>query len=337
MITELVDGYIMRPATLDDVEASVEMFNAASQDLIGSDEFTVDEYRSEWQIPGFNLETDSRLVIAPDGSVVGCYEVWDLNDPSVRVGTWGRTHLDFRGMGIGSTLLEWAIKRASQAISRAPEGARVVMQSHVRSINKAAAELLQDFGFKSIRYSWRMVVELNGNLPTPSWPGTVTVRTMHAGEEEPRILKAIREIFKDHWGYIETSFEDDLERWLHFINSKGDFDPSLWFLAMDGDEIVGVSLCFPNHRDDPDSGWVDTLGVRRPWRRRGVALALLHHSFHEFQKRGIGKAGLGVDAQSLTGATRLYRKAGMHPDPKHQYELFEKELRTGFDISTQSV
>lgn len=337
MVTKIIDDYIMRPATLDDVEASVDMFNAVSQDLIGNDEFTVDEYRSEWQIPGFNLETDSRLVIAPDGRVVGCYEVWDLNDPAVRVGTWGRTHPDFRGMGIGSTLLEWAINRAFQAVPRAPEGARVVMQSHVRSINKAAGKLLQDFGFKSIRYSWRMVIELNGEPATPSWPDGISVRTMHPGMEETRILQVIREIFKDHWGYLETPFEDDLERWIHFINSKEDFDPNLCFLAMEGEEIIGVSLCFPKQHDDPDLGWVDTLGVRQPWRRRGVALALLHRSFQEFHKRGICKVGLGVDAQSLTGATHLYRKAGMHPDPKHQYELFEKELRPGVDICTQSV
>ncbi len=337
MITKLDNSFIIRPATLDDVEASVAMFNAVSQRIIGTDEFSVDEYRSEWQIPGLNLETDTRLVIAPDGRVVGCYEVWDLNDPPVRIGTWGRTHPDFCGMGIGSFLLDWAIMRASEAILRAPEGVRIVMYSHVRGMNKAAGKLLQDFGFESIRHSLRMVIELNGKLPSPVWPDGISVRSLHAEVEEPHILETVREIFKDHWGYIETPFEDDLERWMHFIESNKDFDPDLWFLAMDGEEIVGVSLCSPKRQAAPDMAWVDTLGVRRPWRRRGVALALLHHTFNEFHKRGTRKVGLGVDEQSLTGATRLYRKAGMHPDPKHEFVLYEKELRPGVDISTQSV
>jgi mycothiol synthase len=82
---------------------------------------------------------------------------------------------------------------------------------------------------------------------------------------------------------------------------------------------------------------VGTLGVRRPWRRRGVALALLQHSFGEFYRRGLRKAGLGVDASSLTGATRLYRKAGMRSDPAYQYDLYEKELRPGEDLLTQSL
>ncbi len=71
-------------------------------------------------------------------------------------------------------------------------------------------------------------------------------------------------------------------------------------------------------------GWVNLLGVRRPWRRRGVALALLQHSFREFYARDRRKVGLGVDAQSLTGATRLYEKAGMRSDPSRQFVLYER-------------
>ena len=96
-----------------------------------------------------------------------------------------------------------------------------------------------------------------------------------------------------------------------------------------------MSLCHPKVVEDPDMGWVDVLGVRRPWRRRGLALALLHHTFGEFYQRGKRKVGLGVDAQSLTGATRLYEKAGMHV--QRQYATYEKELRPGEELSTQSV
>ncbi len=96
-----------------------------------------------------------------------------------------------------------------------------------------------------------------------------------------------------------------------------------------------MSLCHPKTAEDPEMGWVDSLGMRRPWRRRGLALVLLHHSFGEFYRRGKCKVGLEVDAQSLTGATRLYEKAGMHVD--RQYANYEKELRPGGDLSTQSL
>jgi ribosomal protein S18 acetylase RimI-like enzyme len=81
--------------------------------------------------------------------------------------------------------------------------------------------------------------------------------------------------------------------------------------------------------------WVQSLGVRRPWRRQGLALALLHHLFGASYRRGITKVGLGVDTESLTGATRLYEKAGMQI--YRQWDTYEKELRPGEDLVTRQV
>ena len=74
-----------------------------------------------------------------------------------------------------------------------------------------------------------------------------------------------------------------------------------------------------------------SLSVRRPWRKQGLGLALLQQSIAEFYRRGYRKVGLGVDAQNLSGAVRLYEKAGMHSDPQLQMTIFEKELRPGKD------
>jgi ribosomal protein S18 acetylase RimI-like enzyme len=109
------------------------------------------------------------------------------------------------------------------------------------------------------------------------------------------------------------------------------------FVVLDGDQVAGLCLCQPTVDDEPGMGWVTTLGVRRPWRRQGLGTALLLHSFGEFYRRGIFKAGLGVDAESLTGATRLYTNAGMRPEPGKQWSLYEKELRPGVDLRTLSV
>ena len=331
----LPDGYSMRPATLDDLEASVALFNACSRQLIGVNSSTVESYRPEWQMPGLNLETDIQVVVAPDGQIVGCMEVWDLSDPHVRIHTWGRVHPDHQGRGIGGALVTWAEARARQAIDKAPAGARVFMQNGVLDADAAAQELFRAAGFALVRYSWRMKIELDGPPPAPQWPEGISVRPMRVGQDERAIVQAVRGSFRDHWGYVEPPFEEDLQRWLHFMNDDADFDPSIWFLAMDGDEIAGISLCWPKTNEDPDMGWVGTLGVLRPWRRKGLGLALLRHSFGELYRRGRRKVGLGVDAGSLTGATRLYERAGMRV--YRQYNLYEKELRPGVDLSTQSV
>ena len=89
----------------------------------------------------------------------------------------------------------------------------------------------------------------------------------------------------------------------------------------DGDEIAGVLRGEPQRFD---AGWVGALGVRKKWRKRGLGLALLHHAFGEFHRRGETKVALGVDAQNPTGATRLYERAGMHV--AYEAVAFQKEL-----------
>ncbi len=101
-----------------------------------------------------------------------------------------------------------------------------------------------------------------------------------------------------------------VERWEHLVANDPNFDPDLWFLAMDGDRIVGISLCMPQLGDEKSIGVVGTLGVVREWRHRGLGMALLLHSFHELRRRGRALATLSVDANSLTGATRSLRAGG---------------------------
>jgi ribosomal protein S18 acetylase RimI-like enzyme len=104
---------------------------------------------------------------------------------------------------------------------------------------------------------------------------------------------------------------------------------------MDGDQIAGISLCWPKRGPNEKIGWVGTLGVLRAWRRQGLGLALLKHSFADLQQRGKEKVGLGVDADSLTGATKLYEKAGMHVT--RQFDSYEKELRPGIEMVKRSA
>jgi mycothiol synthase len=332
----LPEGFTMRAATMEDLEQAVAMFNATSRSLIGVEKYPLDVIRMEWQEPGFNQETDARVVTSARGKIVGYGDVWDVSDPHVDIYCWGRVHPDFTGIGLGSALLTWQEERAREAIDKAPPEARVLMTCAVPTIDKLAQKLLRDAGFVLIRHGLRMVIELNGQPPQAIWPHGISMRTLQPGDEVA-MIQAIRDSFQDHWGYVEHPFEVEYEQWQHYMQNSPDFDPQLYFLAMHGDEIAGISICEPKSHDDEEMGWVGILGVRRPWRRMGLGLALLHHSFGEFYQRGKRRVGLGVDAKSLTGATRLYTKAGMRPDSKHEYSIFEKELRDGIDIRTQVV
>jgi len=149
-------------------------------------------------------------------------------------------------------------------------------------------------------------------------------------------LQAVDEAFEDHWGHVDRSGDQErIERFRHSIESDQEFDPSIWYLAMDQDKIAGVALCSPRLGSDRETGQVNVLGVRRQWRKRGLGLALLNHAFGEFCARGYQQVVLGVDTQNFSGATRLYKKAGM--EVARELVVYEKELRPGEELSKQSL
>jgi len=325
--------FSLRPATLEDLPEAVAMFNACSQESIGKDEFELEDYRNEWRDPSIDLAADTRIAQTPDGTIVGCVEVWNT-PPYTLCWIWGRVHPKFCGQGIGTALMDWAEQHARVALDRAPADARIILAAGTTSSHDPTVELLGDRGYNASRHSLTMARDLDDRLPAPVWPAGITVRTMRPGDELA-VYRAQNEAFRDHWGHIEAPEEADYPLWRHRALESPSHDPSLWFLAMDGDEIAGLALCESFRAGEPDKGWVNSLGVRRPWRRKGLAEALLYHSFAELHRRGRASVGLGVDASSLTGATRLYEKVGMHAIRK--FTLFEKELRAGVDLATHTI
>jgi ribosomal protein S18 acetylase RimI-like enzyme len=169
-------------------------------------------------------------------------------------------------------------------------------------------------GYSPLRHFLEMAIELDAEPPPPAWPDGIEVRPARPGEEE-RVHAADQEAFADHWEPEPRPFESWLRSW-----QARDRDPTLWHLAVAGDEIAGVCLCSTRG----GAGWVGDLAVRRPWRRRGLGAALLLHAFREFHSRGFARAGLDVDGENLTGAVRLYERVGMHV--AYRQDLWQVDL-----------
>jgi mycothiol synthase len=161
-------------------------------------------------------------------------------------------------------------------------------------------------GYRPIRSSYRMLIELDGDVEPPPLPEGIEVRTLGEGEER-RAYEAYTASFADHWEFQP----DPYERWRRYAVESSAFDPTLWFLAEAGDEVAGVAICQLHDSGDPRHGWIGILGVLPAYRRRGLGGALLRHVFAEFARRGCTRVSLGVDAESTTGAVRLYERAGM--------------------------
>jgi ribosomal protein S18 acetylase RimI-like enzyme len=281
-----------------------------------------------------NHQTNTLAVFAPGGALAGLVEVWD-NEPHVRHYIYATTHPGHQGRGIGSLLAGWAEARGRGLLPLAPERARVILRQFKLSSDSAAAQLLIDAGYALTRHNLRMTIDLPEPPAPPIVPAGLVIRPLAPDAELRHFVAAVREEFRDHWGHVEMPFEQEVGEWQHWMATSPTCDPSLFFVAVDGEEIAGTSVCQDQWVEDDQAGWITALGVRRPWRRRGLALALLQHSFVALYERGKRRACLGVDADSLTGATRLYEKAGMRVD--RQYDFYEKELRPGEDLSTREL
>ena len=277
-----------------------------------------EDLRNEWETPGFNLETDAWVVTASDGRVVGYEELYNRYAHASLNGD-GYVHPDFEGQGIGTALLRALEARACQHIDLAEPEHRVFVRNGMEHRDVAAREMHANEGYTPVRYTWRMETMLDETPPAPVWPEGIELRPYNLEQHDYLVYRAHEEAFRDHWGSVPHPYE----HWQHHMVEEEAFDPSMWYIAWDGDAIAGYALC----RYHLGNSWVGTLGVRRPWRRHGLALALLYHSFGEFYKRGDRLIMLIVDSKNPNGATRLYQKAGMHI--ASEYVFYEKELRPG--------
>ena len=162
----------------------------------------------------------------------------------------------------------------------------------------------------------------------PTKPEGIVIRPFIREEEGRALIQALREAFRDNWGYVERPFELEHQRWMHILGRDGDSETArYWFVAVDGSEVAGFALSRLQVSQNPEDAWIYVVGVRPAWRRRGIALALLQQSFWELYRQGKRRISLEVDAQNRTGATRLYEKAGMRVESS--YDFLEKELCPG--------
>ncbi len=330
-------GYTDRAPHMDDMDAVVDLLNTWSQAKWGRDEFNIDDTRMEWSEPDLDIAQSFRLVHAEDGTLVGYIEVWDNESNPVHPWVWGRVHPEHEGKGIGTFISKWGIERAKRAVAKCTSEARVSLRMGTTEQQRDTQALFEHLGLTHFRDSWRMVIEMDDTPPAPEIPDGITIREYRHPDEFEAVVRADNEAFRDHFGHIEKPFEEELETWTHWVEEDAFFDPAYWFVAVDDatGEMAGVSICRKRSWGDPDMGHIGSLGVLRHYRKRGLGLALLRYSFGKFWERGIKAVDLGVDASSLTGATRLYEKAGMHVFRRTM--VYELELRAGEEIATTSV
>jgi GNAT superfamily N-acetyltransferase len=317
-------GFTLRPAQESDIPAIIALmdaYDASFNHTVMS--YDPDDIRNDWN--KLSRETDTWAISAPDGALVAYATV--IDEGLGQIGADGYIHPNWRGRGLGALVLRLTERRARQLIGDAPVGARVTLLNSIVAEDTAAQALLEATGYTLARIFWRMRIELNEAPTAPTWPAGTHVRIYDPDRDAHAVYELVETAFGDHWGHTPQTFKE----WMARVD-RDSFDPTLWHLAESDDgELAAVAL----GRYLGGQGWIRSVATARAWRNRGLARALLLHSFGEFWRRGERVVGLGVDSQSLTGATHLYESIGMWPEMR--ILTYEKILRDGEQMVVRSL
>ncbi len=309
-------GYVWRRARKEDVPAVYQLLlavdRADGKNFAGTLADQTREFDDPWSPPG----TDSLIALTAAGQAAAYARV--LVNPEPETGAELRTfmfadvHPEHRGRGLGEFVLSWMEARGTERLRALPGNQPRLLRLFCLDTRRDRIALFEQHGFKPIRYGYRMRRDLHQPIPDAPLPASLTLRT-YSPEVDERLWRAFNEAFRDHWGFEPVTAED----WRMFFIENSGFRADLTFVAMDGEEVAGFSVnkvsLEENARDGMQKGWIGDLGTRRPWRKRGVASALLAASMRAFQAAGLEYAVLGVDTENPTGALRVYERMGFVP------------------------
>jgi len=299
-----MSSFRLRAPVAADAPAVAEVVIALETALYGETTYTLSDLEDEWS--HVDVAQNARVLVDGDG-IVAYGTVWERGE------LWrleGLVHPDAHGRGAGTQLV---VALEQEARGR---GARRI-QSSVFEADVAGRRLLESLGYRPVRIFRELRIALDEAPAAPTWPDGLRAEPFDADRDAREFHAAHQEAFADHWEHTPREFES----WHAFHIGSEKFDPSLWCVVRAGDEIAAGAISVAGLYG---GGWVHALFTRRPWRGRGVAGALLQDAFVRFWERGERSVGLGVDAESDTGAFRVYERAGMKP--VIGWVMYEKEL-----------
>lgn len=299
------DETAIRPATLTDLDSIAQLIWQQNTADYGVSSMTPERLRGAWD--NLDLKKDTWVVTFADDIPVAYCQA-DSSDDEIFVAIY---------VADGQPKESIALTLLRLVESTVPtEGDNIpVILTRVSSKNPALMRVFESAGGYHNYLSFLMMeTHLTEPPKAAQWPPNVTVRPFNP-DQDAQITYEVDEAASRDKGYSTLM---TFEQWSKRMNLNGEgFDPSLWFLACHGEQIVGNALNYYDTKTQ--TGWVDHLGILRAWRKQGIGEALLLHSFAAFYRRGIYHIQLNVDSASLTNAPRLYEKVGMHTAQQYHY------------------
>jgi mycothiol synthase len=284
-----------------DLAPIVEFLNMCEAHDQVEEGISVEELRLNLEEPGFDPARDLCLLEDDEGRLVAYGELWGAEQNVDNDGfLWFKTHPELRGVA-ERELFAWA-----EAELR--ERGRTMLRVAARDVEAGRQALIEQHGFVPVRYFLRMARSLDGPIPAPAFPAGYTLRD---GDHDPQAWADMyNESFADHFNFHPHDAE-----WVRHWQQEPEYRPELNLVAAAPDgRLAAFAWCripvAENERTGRKDGWVGLLGTRRGHRQIGLGRAMLLSALQRIKATGMETAALGVDADSPTGATRLYESAG---------------------------
>jgi mycothiol synthase len=287
---------------------------------------TVENLRSEHEHSSEFDPSRDLLLAEVDGALVGAAETYVVTRDGLGVHqTDGWVRPPWRRRGLGRALLHWNEARAAEVARTDGRPPLRALSTWPDESQVGAAALLTSEGYRVVRFGFLMLRDLGEPIAEAPLPVGLEVRAVSPADHR-RIWDADTDAFLDHWDHLERT-DADFDAWF----ATPELDTTLWRVAWDGDEVAGSVMPFVWHAENESlgvrRGWLEHVSVRRPWRNRGLASALIAQALRGLRDAGMTEAALGVDAENPTGALRVYERSGFRRD--RTTTAYRKEFRAG--------
>lgn len=314
----LPETLVVRPVTMDDFEAVVELMTTSLRAKNAESNISVASVRSTWQ--QIDLETCTWAIVTHLGKIVA-FASLDARAPSYMQVTLVVAP-DHDEEGMDAFLMRILEDRARRFLPALPAGKQAILQRRVsvspEHLDKQASRAYLDrAGFQLIQHFWQMEITLTAPSLMSGWPAGVAWRHFQRGQDEEATLQVFVEAFREQ-GPGEVEYVTRVSR---LAMSDPTLDTSMWYVVTSDKKMVGAAFCETLER----KGWVTLIGVLPAWRRKGIGTGLLQQIFHDFYQRGIRQVGLNVDKKNPDGAISFYQNIGMNA-VQHML-IYEKILR----------
>jgi mycothiol synthase len=308
----LPEGLVLRGyAGPTDLDEMARVQNASNEDAGVDERISAEGLANRLAFPSARTDPAQDVVVARVGDVLvgwGSIDWYDTTDGLREYRTRGSVHPDWQRRGIGSAILAYNEARIRRLAAGHPDDRPRVFGTWASERRPSSMALVTRAGYRPVRYFFDMLRPTLDDLEVPPLPEGIEVRPVDEAQLR-QLFDADAEAFADHWGGFDAS-DDAYAQWL----ADPDFDPSLLVVGWDGDQVAGGVTNLIKARENKElgikRGLLASVFVRRAWRRRGLAAALVARSLVLLREHGMTSAWLGVDADNPTGALGVYERAG---------------------------